>query len=191
MKTSIVIDLETTGFSRKVNDIIEIGATEVTPDFKIGRKFKAQLRPSNPKTWNKKAQEVHKISLRKAMKFEPRRQGLIEFLIWLKPFMHEFPVNFIYHGRAGFDYKFLKEKYMAEGLLDSFLKAFSENHVYSTEALAKEVLTDLPDYKLGTVCKALKIKMESYHEALSDSVNSAEIFCEIKSNYNQYKGILL
>lgn len=184
----IAIDIESTGFNPHKNDIIQLAAVEILDDLTIGRTFETKLRPVRPQYWTEGAEKIHKITKFEAMRFPERREGIMEFMKWLLPLKPMFQLGFVYHGKNNFDYNFVKAAFVGEILHDSFFKAFSDEMVYSTCDLSAEWLK-LENNKLNTVCKALKIDL-NHHEALSDAIACAKIWCALKGREAAYKADL-
>lgn len=184
----IAVDIETTGFYKFKHDIIQLAAVAVSEELEIGEVFNCYLKPIKPQYWGEDAEKVHGINVHEALAFPKRRKGLVDFLHFLKPYIESFPMTFLYHGKNKFDYIFLKDKYLGEGLLDSFNKAFSQDLVLSTRDLAAECL-ELDNYKLNTVSQKLDIEL-NHHEAMSDAMACAKIFIELTRNKNLYTGDL-
>lgn len=180
----IAIDIETTGFSKDKNDLIVLAAVEVLSDLTIGKRFSAYLRPEKKECWTRGAEGIHGISLTEALGFDRRRDGILNFMNWLKPHVNEFPLSFIYHGKNRWDFNFLKATFLKELLHESFERVFTIDKTESTVDLAKQYLK-LPNYKLNTVCEALSIDL-NHHEAMSDALACAQIYTRLNGQYGSH-----
>lgn len=180
---NIVVDIETTGFSKEKNDLIHFAAVEVDNNYKILRTFEFFSRPKNPQYWNAEAEKIHCISLERAQCFPYLRKGLIDFLWWLDLHREKFPLNFVYHGKNKWDYNFVKAKFLSELLHESFFKAFNEKRLISTVEVAREIIPGMPNYRLNTLCEHFNIPLE-HHQAMSDALATARLFRLLKTQFS-------
>lgn len=171
------VDLESTGFSSYRNSIIALASIIVDRKTnEIVDEFLEYGKPESSFHWSEKAEEVHGISLSKAMGFQPQGHLALKYLKFLKPYKHEdnHPLEFWYHGRGKFDYRFAEAMMCKQGLRFSWNKIADTSLVNSTADLAKKQMC-LKNYKLNTVCDALKIELD-HHKAESDARACYEIF---------------
>lgn len=185
----IAVDIETTGFNQSKNDIIQLAAVLMDNDFNIIKEFNEFMKPVYPQYWSVKAEKIHRISIEKAMQFQDRRLALIKLMHLVKEYIDLFPLAFIYHGKGGFDYRFLKDKFISEGLVSKFEMMFNSDQVESTVEMASKYLFS-EDYKLSTLCKKFNIEL-NHHDALSDARACALIYRELSLNGCFYRGDLL
>lgn len=159
MNEYVSVDLETTGLSPEVSDIIEIGAWKVK-DGVVVDKFNTLVRPVMyiPRT----VQEMTGITMEDVADCQTIEPTLIEFHDWCGdlPFLgHNLP----------FDYRFLCYKGKFIGL--DFSRGTSRQGI-DTLSLAKAYL-QLENNKLETVAKHFGISLASdkggYHRAGYDS----------------------
>lgn len=183
--TGIAVDIESSGFSNKKNDMIQLAAVEIYDDYTLGETFFCSLKPARTQYWSPNAEKVHGITLTEALDFDSRRDSLIRFMHWLKRLESQFPLTFISHSKNQWDYKFVKETFLKEVLHESFEKVFSSYMHESTIDLSKELLPGLRNYKLSTVCEHLRIDL-NHHQALSDAIACAKIYCFLKKNIKLY-----
>lgn len=159
MNTFISVDLETTGLSPEVSDIIEIGAWKVK-DGVVVDKFVTLVRPVMyiPRT----VQEMTGITMEDVADCQTIEPTLLEFHDWCgdMPFLgHNLP----------FDYRFLCHKGKFIGLDFSL---GSTRCGIDTLTLSKSYLT-LANNKLETVASHFNIQLQSdrggYHRAGYDA----------------------
>lgn len=155
----IVIDLETTGFYRNKDQIIEIGALAVS---------------------NGVVTEKIDILIDPEMKIPPEitsLTGISDSMLYDKPKLQEVLPAFVdrinHHTILGhnipFDVSFLKEACSKLGLeLDC--------EYIDTLDVSRKTLPGLPSYSLEVVCKALEITNEHSHRALSDCLATHECY---------------
>jgi len=61
-----------------------------------------------------------------------------------------------------------------------------ELHAYDTVRLSRKTFSNLPNYRLGTLCEHLNINIQ-YHRALSDAIGCMEVFRRIVSYHDRSK----
>lgn len=180
MKTDcLVLDLETTGFSPKENEVIAIGAVQVMEDYSFGSTFECYLRPERLQTWSRRAEEVHGINKHFAMSFPKRKKGLRDYMLWHKEVGIPFPAKLVYQGKNNFEYKHFKSLFLKELLHNSFEKAFREDYTESTRDLfAKYVKLD--SYTLDSIANYLGFKFQ-HHKVMDDALTAAKIYQYVKT----------
>ena len=186
-KYIFVTDIETTGFSPKKNDIIELAGIIVKKngdDFELIDSFSENCRPYSRSTWTVGAEMIHKIGIHEAFSFQHPRKMLINFLKFLLPYKHSdnLPLLFVCHAKNKFDYKFIKEAFEKEMLVSSFNKVFSEKKYESTIDIAQKYKSALgvENLKLPTLAEYFDIKL-NHHEATSDANACLEIYKKLKN----------
>jgi DNA polymerase-3 subunit alpha (Gram-positive type) len=155
----VVFDIETTGFSPKVNKIIEIGAVKVV-NGKITDKFSTFVNPKVPIPF--RIEEL--TSIRDDMVVDAPTIDVI------LPQFTEFCKDCIMVAHnADFDMSFILKNCEDLGI------PFHPTYV-DTVALARILLPNLNRFKLDTVAKALGVSLENHHRAVDDAGCTAEIF---------------
>ena len=158
-ETFVVFDLETTGLSPNVHQIIEIGAVKVT-DGKITDRFSAFVNPKVPIPY-----AIEELT------------GIRDDMVVNEPDITEILPRFmefcgdsimVAHN-AEFDMGFIRKNCEEQGLPCEFT-------VIDTVAVARFLLPWLNRFKLDTVAKELKIRLENHHRAVDDAGCTAEIF---------------
>ena len=155
----VVFDLETTGFSPEVNNIIEIGAVKVS-NGKIVDTFSTFVNPKEPIP--PRIEEVTHIN---------------DSMVIDAPFIEEVLPQFLAFSNhcvmvahnADFDMSFIINKSKKLGILKEFT-------IVDTVSLARLLLPQLNRFKLDTVAKALGIVLDQHHRAVYDAQCTAEIF---------------
>lgn len=179
--------METSGFSHKSNDVIELAAIVAIkhPDGGYGHlaTFHERCRPYGRKSWSSGSENVHGITFDEAITFQEPRKMLIKLLKFLVPFKHQenHPLKFICHAKGKFDFRFLESAFSKEFLGTSFAKVFHKDHYESTIDLVakyKEVY-GLPNLRLSTVCEYFEIELD-HHKALSDTEACFELYKKLK-----------
>lgn len=177
----LVIDIETTGFNKYKDDIIQLGCVEVLDDFTLGREYNTYLRPIFPENFS--SQDIHGINLTTAMLAPTRRDALIDFMYWLLPLKDKFPLQFIYHGTGHFDFEFLKHAFVAESFHEQFHKIFKKDMVINTASMVTEKIGS--EYrKLNQACSYFNIEFK-HHNALEDARATALLYCRLKQTNEQ------
>ncbi len=157
--TFVVFDIETTGFSAKFHEIIEIGAVKIK-DGKIIDKFSEFVKPLNPIPYH--ITELTSITQNMVDGAESIETVLPKFLEFVKG------VPLVAHN-AKFDMGFIKKK--AESL-----HLETEFCYIDTLFLSRAILTKLKKHKLDIIAKHLGFPFEGHHRAVFDAEVTTRIF---------------
>ena len=158
-ETFVVFDIETTGFSASMHQIIEIGAVKIT-DGKIVDTFSTFV---NPKT-----EIPYRIT---------ELTHINDSMVADAPFISEVLPDFLdfvqdavlVAHNASFDMSFIIQKGKDLGI--------EREYTYvDTVSLARVLLTNIAKFKLDNVAKHLKIKLNNHHRAVDDADCTARIF---------------
>lgn len=157
----IVFDIETTGFSTKNHDIIEIGAVKIK-----GRKVIDSFSTfvSINRSIPDKIIELTSITDEMLQGQPEIKEALTSFL----SFVGENGV-LVAHN-ANFDVGFIKEK-----LKVHFKKDYNPA-VIDTLDLSKALMKNVKNHKLNTLTRKLGIKLENHHRAVDDASATAQLF---------------
>ncbi|MBE5961424.1 MAG: PolC-type DNA polymerase III, partial [Lachnospiraceae bacterium] len=155
----VVFDIETTGFGPIKDKIIEIGAVKVV-NGKITDKYSTFINPEIPIPFE--IEKLTSITDDMVMGYPTIEKILPEFLEFCKGCV------LVAHN-ASFDVGFITKKAEFMGIETDFT-------VVDTVALARVLLSDLHNFKLDTVAKALGVVLESHHRAVDDAGCTAEIY---------------
>ena len=155
----VVFDIETTGFS-KINDkIIEIGAVKIK-NGKIVAKYNEFINPD--RQLPQKIVELTNIT-------DDMLMGQANVEEVLPGFMDFVGDSTLVAHNAEFDIGFIREN--CRRLNIPFYNAYLD-----TLALCRGVYPDLKNHKLDTISKFLGVSLESHHRACDDAMATAEIF---------------
>ena len=160
--TFVVFDLETTGFSFKENNIIEIGAVKIK-DGKIIDRFSTFVNPSEPIPYR-----IEKLT------------GINDAMVADAPFVNDaleqfrrFSEDAVYVAHnATFDMGFLAAKEEAGGV--------SRRYSYvDTLGMSRLLVPEISKFKLDSLCRFFKISLENHHRAVDDAEATAHIFLKL------------
>lgn len=186
---AIACDGEFTSFDKMGGDLITWAMVEILEDFTLGRSQLWELRAESSKYWSEGAEKVHGISFWRASNFPERRKQIISIMKWLKPVIPQFRLPLVFHGNAKLDPDWLRMTFFKENLEESYHRAFDHEASISTLKLARENLKQIPNHKLNTICEHYGIELD-HHEALSDAIACAKIYCCIMKEEKTFTGRL-
>ncbi len=160
----VVFDIETTGFS-KVNDrIIEIGAVRISKG-EISERFSTFVNPRIPIPY--KITQLTSISDDMVVEAPEIEDALVKFLEFCKD-------SVLVAHNASFDMGFIIQNAQTHGLAKEF-------SYIDTLGLSRILLPNLSRYRLNSVAKALGVSLENHHRAVDDAEATAEIFVKLIS----------
>jgi len=169
----VVLDLETTGLSKKRHRITEIAAVKIKKNKVVG-KFQTLVNPKQRiPSFITRLTGITNDMVKDA---EPIHKVLPEFI----EFLGNAPI--IAHN-ASFDYGFIEHN--ARQHLDVGI----ENKRLCTRKLANRLLPDLPSKKLSCICEHFEIVNEQAHRAMSDVNATTEIFYKFLEMAKEEEGI--
>ncbi len=169
--TFVVFDLETTGFSAKDNNIIEIGAVKIEKGEITGR-FSTFVNPSEPIPYR-----IEKLT------------GINDRMVADAPFINDALSQFaafadgavfVAHN-AAFDMGFLAAKEEAAGMARQY-------SYVDTLGMARLLVPEIARFRLDNLCKFFKIPLENHHRAVDDAEATAHIFLKLVERLRQ-KGV--
>ena len=157
----VVFDIETTGFS-KVNDrIIEIGAVKIS-EGKIIDRFSTFVNPRIPIPYE--ITQLTSINDEMVIEAPDIENALVDFLEFSKD-------SVLVAHNASFDMGFIIHNAKLLNLANEFT-------YIDTVGLSRILLPNLSRYRLNTVAKALGVSLENHHRAVDDAEATAEIFAK-------------
>jgi DNA polymerase III subunit alpha, Gram-positive type len=160
LKEYVVLDLETTGLSKRRHGITEIAAVKVKKN-KVVDKFQCLVNPEQRiPSFITRLTGITNDMVKDADPINKVLPGFIEFLG---------DAHIIAHN-ASFDYGFIEHN--AKKHLDVCI----ENPRLCTRKLANRLLPELPSKKLGCICEHFEIVNEQAHRAMSDVLATTEVF---------------
>lgn len=158
--TFVVFDIETTGLSKEIESITEIGAVKVV-DGKIIDRFSTFVNPERPIP-----AEITKLT------------GITNEMVADAPVITEILPKFLEFCQdavlvahnANFDTGFIR--------LNAERKCGIEvkNTVLDTLELSRALLPELKKHKLDIICEQLGVSLEGHHRAVNDAEATAEVF---------------
>ena len=162
LKDYIVFDLETTGFGNC--EIIEIGAIKVINE-QVADTFSKLIKPERPIPYA--ATMVNGITNEMVRNAERAEQVLEQFL--------QFSTGavFVGHNIASFDMPIIRR------VAYNTLGVEVNNDYIDTMHFAKRKLTDIKNYKLGTLCEYFNIDSTHAHRALKDCYMTMECYMRL------------
>lgn len=163
----VLVDIETTGLSPKDNDIIEIGAIKVCEN-KVIDKYESLIKIDyklNPFI-TRLTGITNKMLLENGKDLNEVLEKFLEFV----------GSDIIIGHNVNFDINFIYDK--CEKHLNTYLK----NDFIDTMRIAKKVLPDSSNYKLGTLANKFGINYEDAHRGLKD----VEITYQVYNNLREY-----
>lgn len=155
----VVFDIETTGFSKKHDNIIEIGAVKIE-NGKIIEEYNQLINPE--RLLPSKIIELTNITDSMLVDKPKIEDVLPEFLDFIGNY------TLVAHN-AEFDIGFIRENCKRQNLK-------FENAYLDTLALCRGVFPQLKNHKLDTLTKFLGVTLESHHRACDDALATAHVF---------------
>ncbi len=155
----VVFDIETTGFSGKYAEIIEIGAVKISKNSVVDR-FSEFIKPTEAIPYH--ITELTAIT-----------NGMVENARAVEEVLPDF-IKFcsgsvLVAHNANFDVGFIRKKAENLGLSADFCYV-------DTLALSRRLLTNIKRHKLDKVAKHLGFDFEGHHRAVNDAEVTAKIF---------------
>lgn len=154
----VVVDIETTGFSRYTDSVVEIAALKYENCVEVGS-FITLVNPGRPIP--KAAVAVHHITdamVKEAPAIGEVMPGFLEFV----------GDSLIVGHNANFDIGFLEEAAQKMGHAPAW-------QYVDTIAVAKRILPGLQNYRQATVLDAIGYRQQEYHRAEHDCRGCAQI----------------
>lgn len=168
----VAFDLETTGLSRKLDAIIEIGAIKVIDGKMIESKdfiFQELVKPYKKRI----SKEIENITgITNDMVHDKRK--IWEVFIDFADFIEDYPL--VGYNCSSFDIKFLERA----GCLSNRI---INNKFYDVMKLVKRYkkALNLEKTKLDTISTFYGIDNKNAHRALSDAITTAKVYLELKN----------
>ena len=155
----VVVDIETTGFNPKWNELLEIGAVKIVNGV-VTETFTNLIRPKRSIPY--KIQQLTGITDEMVNDAPAPAEVLAEFLTFMGDGI------FVAHN-AQFDYGFLREK------LNKHLQVDFKPPVADTLALSRALWPQLKSHRLDVVAKEHGIIQEQHHRAGDDALTTWQI----------------
>lgn len=161
---TVIFDIETTGFNRQNDDIIEIGAVKIK-----GRKIIDTFN-----TFIKIDRHIPEHITELTSITNDMLVGaptIVEALKLFKEFVGD--DGFLVAHNAQFDVSFIKNK------MKRYLDIDYEMPVLDTLELSRSIVKNIKTYKLNSLTKHFKIKLENHHRAVDDAKATAEVLLKL------------
>ena len=160
----VLVDIETTGLSPRTDEIIEIGAIKVKEN-KIVDTFDTLLKIDdylNP--FITKLTGITNDMLEEGIEQQEALEGFVEFA-----------GNEIIMGHnVNFDINFIYDK------CESYLDYYLSNDFVDTMRIAKHILPNVRNYKLGTLADYFDVDYRNAHRGLKDVEITYEVYNKMK-----------
>lgn len=155
--TFVAIDVETTGLSPMINELIEVSAIKYEGSKKIDT-FSTLIKPKESIPY--RITQITGIT-NEMVKNSPTIEEVMPQLV---EFVADNPI--VAHN-ANFDYKFIQ---------NYSHNSFSKNQVIDTVQIGRKLYPELPNHKLGTIAKRIGITEDGFHRAEFDCECCAKIY---------------
>lgn len=165
----VAVDIETTGLSFEMDDVIEIGAVKLV-NGKIVDRFTSFIKPNG--TLSAEITNLTGITDKMLSDAPTIQEVLPEFIKFIGDGV------FVAHN-AQFDSGFIRRECRKLGI--NFY-----NKILDTLTLAQIIYSDLKNHRLDTVAKKLNINMGSHHRAVDDANTCAAILMEMLNEIKKY-----
>lgn len=154
-----VFDIESTGLSKKENEVIELSIFIVNDNGEeIEKRFHSYFKPLVPMEEDNKAMAIHGITndfLEDKPSFREKAEEIKEY------FKNRIPVA--YCGKT-FDFGFLLAEFERNGIIFQY-----DCEPYDPKTLVNQLFKQLTNKKLSTVAEHLKIPIGQLHNAADDN----------------------
>jgi len=167
----VVIDIETTGFNPKLNEIIEIGAVKVRNN-KITSVFQSMIKPKNPiSPYVSSRTGITNHILADASPIEAVLDSFVSFISDAILISHnvDFDVNFLYDHC---------ETYLSHHLSNNFI---------DLRELFRKQQSSVIDQKITNICEKCALQNTHAHRALSDCLAAYDLYQSLKSHKGPIK----
>jgi DNA polymerase III epsilon subunit family exonuclease len=157
----IVLDLETTGLSPQLNEIIEIGAVRVNRDSEKHPTFQTLVKPAE-----RLPTKITQITGITNAMLDKDGRPLSEVLVQFKEFIGDLPIVTF---NAAFDMGFLWRAATRHGVA-------MDNRYTCALKMARRAYPGLSSYRLADLAKMGNLSAENTHRAIGDCMRTAPIF---------------
>lgn len=161
-----IIDIETTGFSRKIDKIVEIAIVKINEFGVIIKEYETLVNPMR----DVGSTHIHGITATdviNAPSFGEVKNtilGVINNSI------------LVAHNKS-FDFKFLESEFVRAGINIQHIDGIC------TLSMSKKIFPELPSRKLPVLCEYLDIDIENAHRAYDDCIATAKLFHKMYKNF--------
>lgn len=182
----IINDVETSGTHSWYHDIVSMAYVVVNEDLSIIDSFSGVCCPWDINHFNLDTVGIHGFSP-EYLRYQKSSHDLcIDSLHFLNKYRNKERITympFIYHGLNRFDFRFVENWHLKNGLEFSSRKVFNRQHTFSTIKMARQLQYE--NNSLDVWAMRLGIRLE-HHKVLSDTMAAAKLFI-----YLMKKGITM
>lgn len=176
----IYADCETTGLDPKVHEVVQF-AFIIEVNKKVVHEANFKLRPMKPDTISEEALKVTGKTVADLMAYPERHIQFARILEDLGRFVSKYDRNDKLHWvgqNAPFDMAFMRALFESQG--DKYFGSWFDNRPADLVSLAKVAWMrghiKPVNFKLGTLCEVMGVKLEQAHDALADIRATREVF---------------
>jgi|GEM_PF-494694 len=165
----VVIDIETTGLSPKINEILELSAIKINNN-KINNIYSTLVKPNIEIT--SKITSINGITNEMVESAPKINDVLLTYLNFIGD-------SILLGHNVIFDIDFINHY-----SLECYNKPFVNDYI-DTLTLSRNILPELKNHKLGTLANHFKIKTEGEHRGLADCKTTFNIYNKLRENIEQ------
>jgi len=155
------------------NDVSSIGVIVADSNYREVGAFYTKVRPDINNFISDKALEVSGFSRDQLSTFIPRRDAIIKFMHFLKPYVEATPQTMVSHTVNNFDYRFVDWMFRKEDLHFSLYRIIHYEYQLSTIKMGREA--GHATNSLEEWASRLKLSF-NHHNALDDARMCYNIF---------------
>jgi DNA polymerase-3 subunit epsilon len=167
----LFLDTETTGLDPVKHGIIQIaGIVEI--DGEVEREFNIECQPLPSDVIDAQALAINKVEITRLGQRMAHGLAFTSFTGMMNKYVDRYAKNdkfYMVGQNAKFDYDFMQNWFTKCG--DPFFHAYVRYHLIDLIPIATLFklagLLDVPNFQLGTVCKALNVPLDA-HDAMND-----------------------
>ena len=171
----VAFDTETTGFDRKLDRVVSIGAVSIlNKTIPINENFELYVEQA---VFKAETVKIHGIMKKGTLKRVEELEAIKQFLAYIKN-----DVLIAHHAR--FDFNMVNEMLLRHGLGKLKNKFIDTGHLFKK---SKHIIyqENLKNYSLDELCKELNVPKVDRHTASGDALITAMIFLKISSRLNK------
>src|SRR5690606_8973268 len=174
----VAFDTETTGFDKKNDRVLSLGAVEIiNKTIKVNKSFEIYIKQD---VFNPETVKIHGILKEGDLEKVTELEAIKLFLAYIKN-------DILVAHHAGFDYAMVNEMLLRHGLgklknefIDTGVLFSKSKHIIYRENLKKH-------YTLDDLCKELNISMADRHTSIGDALITAMAFLKIITRLDKIK----
>jgi DNA polymerase III epsilon subunit-like protein len=172
----IINDVETSGRHSWYHDVVSCGLVVLDSNLNIIDKFYEECCPWYPKNFDHETVEFHKFTLSHLKTQQSSLSMSLNILRFLNKYRDQNQITyrpFIYHALNRFDFRFMDNLFLKNGLEFYFRQIFHGQHSFSTIRMARQVGYDqnsLDEWGLRLGDRF------THHNALDDAIMASKVF---------------